>query len=57
MAQNFTEIANFLWMPFALSRRLDCVLESTKDGVLLAAMQGMMAAGVYKAFRANGTAA
>jgi type I restriction enzyme M protein len=53
MAQNFTEIANFLWsvadllrgdykqadygkiiMPFALLRRLDCVLESTKDDVL-----------------------
>lgn len=53
MAQNFSEIANFLWavadllrgdykqadygkiiMPFALLRRLDCVLESTKEEVL-----------------------
>lgn len=53
MAQNFTELANFLWsvadllrgdykqadygkviLPFTLLRRLDCVLESTKEGVL-----------------------
>jgi type I restriction enzyme M protein len=53
MAQNFSELANFLWsvadylrgdykqadygkviLPFALLRRLDCVLESTKDAVL-----------------------
>ena len=53
MAQNFSEIANFLWsvadllrgdyrpadygkviLPFALLRRLDCVLDSTKDDVL-----------------------
>jgi type I restriction-modification system DNA methylase subunit len=45
-------------MPFALLRRLDCVLESTKDDVLaeyakgiFAAMQGMMATAVYKAFK------
>lgn len=53
MAQNFSELANFLWsvadllrgdykqadygkviLPFTLLRRLDCVLESTKDDVL-----------------------
>ena len=53
MAQNFSELANFLWsvadllrgdyrqsdygkvvLPFVLLRRLDCVLESTKDDVL-----------------------
>lgn len=53
MAQNFSELANFLWsvaddlrgdykqadygkviLPFALLRRLDCVLEGTKDAVL-----------------------
>jgi len=53
MAQNFTELANFIWsvadllrgdykqadygkiiLPFTLLRRLDCVLEGTKDAVL-----------------------
>ena len=53
MAQNFSEIANFLWsvadllrgdykpadygkviLPLTLLRRLDCVLESTKEAVL-----------------------
>ena len=53
MAQNFSELANFLWsvadllrgdykqadygkviLPFTLLRRLDCVLEGTKDDVL-----------------------
>ena len=53
MAQNFSELANFLWsvaddlrgdykqadygkviLPFALLRRLDCVLETTKAAVL-----------------------
>jgi type I restriction enzyme M protein len=53
MAQNFSELANFLWsvadllrgdykqadygkviLPLTLLRRLDCVLESTKDDVL-----------------------
>ncbi|MDO9437723.1 class I SAM-dependent DNA methyltransferase [Hydrogenophaga sp.] len=53
MAQNFSELANFLWsvadllrgdykqadygkviLPFTLVRRLDCVLEGTKDDVL-----------------------
>ena len=53
MAQNFSELANFLWsvadllrgdykqadygkviLPFTLLRRLDCVLEPTKDAVL-----------------------
>ncbi|VTU42352.1 MULTISPECIES: type I restriction-modification system subunit M [unclassified Variovorax] len=53
MAQNFSELANFLWsvadllrgdykqadygkviLPFTLLRRLDCVLESTKEDVL-----------------------
>ena len=53
MAQNFTELANFIWsvadllrgdykqadygkiiLPFTLLRRLDCVLENTKDAVL-----------------------
>lgn len=53
MAQNFSELANFIWsvadllrgdykqadygkviLPFTLLRRLDCVLESTKDKVL-----------------------
>lgn len=53
MAQNFSELANFIWsvadllrgdykqadygkiiLPFTLLRRLDCVLESTKDAVL-----------------------
>jgi type I restriction enzyme M protein len=54
MAQNFSELANFLWsvadllrgdykqadygkviLPFTLLRRLDCVLEPTKDAVLV----------------------
>ena len=53
MAQNFSELANFIWsvadllrgdykqadygkiiLPFTLLRRLDCVLEGTKDAVL-----------------------
>lgn len=53
MAQNFSELANFIWsvadllrgdykqadygkviLPFTLLRRLDCVLEPTKDAVL-----------------------
>ena len=53
MAQNFTELANFVWsvadllrgdykqadygkviLPFTLLRRLDCVLEGTKEEVL-----------------------
>lgn len=53
MAQNFSELANFIWsvadllrgdykqadygkviLPFTLLRRLDCVLEGTKDDVL-----------------------
>ena len=53
MAQNFTELANFIWsvadllrgdykqadygkiiLPFTLLRRLDCVLEGTKEAVL-----------------------
>ena len=53
MAQNFTELANFIWsvadllrgdykqadygkiiLPFTLLRRLDCVLEASKDAVI-----------------------